>query len=128
MKPVHEPVLAYGPYALDVETIHAVVLKKTPGIFVLGRKSEKNFIPAYIGRSDLDIGMRLQQYTKSNFDVFMFDYVPTSKSAFFSECTLYHTLGGEEGKLENTAHPHPPVFSKWQCPLCSIFWDLDDYN
>ena len=111
-----------GPYALDAETLDAVVTRKSPGAYVLGRSEGQTFYIRYVGRSDTDVAARLRQHL-GDYPQFKFGYFGSPRAAFDKECQLYHDFG--ESKLDNRFHPARPWGSAWQCLCCRIFEGTD---
>jgi len=107
-----------GPYALDAETLAAVVTRKSAGACALGRSEGQTFYIRYVGRSDTDIAARLREHL-GDYPQFKFACFGSPRGAFDKECQLYHDFG--ESKLDNRFHPARPPGSAWQCLRCRIF-------
>jgi hypothetical protein len=107
-----------GPHRLDPESIAAIVSRKSPGAFALGRAEGQTFYIRYVGRSDDDVASALSQYL-GDYPHFKFGYFGSTRAAFEKECQLYHDFG--EAKLNNKFHPLRPSSGNWHCPRCRIF-------
>ena len=105
-------------HTLDPETIAAVVSRKSPGVFALGRSEAGTFYIRYVGRSDDDVAAVLKEHV-GDYQHFKFAYFGSSRTAFEKECQLYHDFG--ETKLNNRFHPLRPSAGSWHCPRCRIF-------
>lgn len=110
-----------GPYDLSIEVIDEVVLRSSPGTYVLGYVKENNtFIVEYVGRSDSSLKLRLKSWVGKDYQSFKFRHFDTAKDAFHRECRIYHDFGESE-LLDNKNHPQRPENTNWDCPACDIF-------
>jgi hypothetical protein len=107
-----------GPHRLDAATIAAVVSRKAPGAFALGRSEGGTFYIRYVGRADDDVAAVLAEHV-GDYQHFKFAYFGSPGAAFEKECHLYHDFG--EAKLNNRFHPLRPTAGNWHCPRCRIF-------
>lgn len=107
-----------GPHRLDAATIAAVVPRKAPGAFALGRSEGDTFYIRYVGRADDDVAAALAGHV-GDYQHFKFAYFGSPGAAFEKECQLYHDFG--EAKLNNRFHPLRPTSGNWHCPRCRIF-------
>jgi hypothetical protein len=107
-----------GPHPLDPDTIAAMVSRKSPGAFALGRSEGGTFYIRYVGRSDQDVAETLAEHV-GDYPHFKFAYFGSPGPAFEKECQLYHDFG--EAKLNNKFHPLRPSSGNWHCPRCRIF-------
>jgi hypothetical protein len=107
-----------GPHRLDPETIAAIVSRKAPGAYALGRSEGQTFYIRYVGRSDEDVAAALARHV-GDYQHFKFAYFGSARAAFEKECQLYHDFG--EAKLNNKLHPLRPSSGHWHCPRCRIF-------
>ena len=106
-----------GPYALTKKGIEDEVILTTSGAYALGHTNKSGkFVVEYVGRSDSDIEDRLQDWVKSKYRQFMYDYYFTPKEAYEKECHLYHDFGGFR-ELDNEKHPDRPDGAKFGCPV-----------
>ena len=107
-----------APHKLDPQTIAAVVSRKAPGTFALGRSEGETFYIRYVGRSDQDVAAALAEHV-GDYLAFKFAYFGSPRAAFEKECQLYHDFG--ETKLNNKFHPLRPSSGASHCPRCRIF-------
>ena len=107
-----------GPFPLQRGTIDNLVIRISPGAFILGNGDAAKMVVRYIGRSDHDVASRLKDFL-GFYSWFEFGYFETAKAAFEKECQLYHEFG--DVTLENKLHPSRRAFSGWRCPRCGIF-------
>lgn len=107
-----------GPYRLSADTIKRVVTQKSPGGYILSRSSldDAQRFAHYVGRSDVDVGQRLQDWVGvRNYRIFWFDYRSSAKGAFELECVLWHHY--REGLDNKDVHPRVPDGQSWACPV-----------
>jgi hypothetical protein len=109
------PEMSLG-FALTDEVINKVVVKTSPGVYLLDATSNGPFDVAYAGRSDSDLNSRLHDWV-GKYKYFSAAYCPTAKAAFEAECELYHQFGPRH----NQVHPARPVGSNAVCPCCYIY-------
>ena len=104
-----------GPF--ELQDIDEHVEDGSCGVYLLGRYGDH---PRYVGRSDtcrirseiLDAAYnRGRRYLR-----FWFEYCTSPMKAYKGECAYYHSLGGDEGLLDNHYHPARPWYTHWKCP------------
>lgn len=105
-----------GPFPLTENGIKRNVTRRSPGAYALGRSENNTFYINYVGRSDFDVGGRLQDH-KGTQPHFKYEYYASSKAAFEKECRLYHDFSPPGNKV----HPNRPTGRDWKCPVCGIF-------
>ena len=102
-----------GPFPLTEDGIDKNVKLIAPGTYVLGESDQGDFDIYYVGRSDKDVNRRLHKHEDANFE-FMYEYYPSPKAAYFTECRLYHKYDPPA----NRKHPDRPDGTKLRCPVC----------
>ncbi len=111
----------YGPYNLTADNIHRYVRANAAGVFAVGYTRESGaFVVCYIGRSDTNLRDALLAYPHDEMARFKWVETTSQRSAFQTQCELYHEFGGADS-LENEEHPPRPQGSNWTCPVCSIY-------
>ena len=106
-----------GPYFLNDETINSVIMKASPGVYVLGYVGIGGFIPKYVGRSDDDISEKLKNWIGGKYSKFKYDCYDSVQAAFAKECDLYHDWLEQ---LDNEKHPERPVNTDCECKRCNL--------
>jgi hypothetical protein len=102
-----------GPHRLDFESVEAKVPRIKPGAYALGYLDHRNnFFLNKIGRFDADLRSGLKELIGTS-AYFKFVTTDTSRTAFESECRLYH-----EYSLESGFHPVRSANKDWTCPYC----------
>ncbi len=98
--------------------IDRVVRPGETGNYVLGFKDESGeFIPKYIGRSDIDLKAELTaRLGIMKYPYFKFNRA-TPAMAFETECAQYHNF---RKALESPNHPVRPMGSDLRCFLCGL--------
>lgn len=88
------------------------------GVYLLGEllKPDGSLHVRYAGRSDIDLNRRLKDWVGSYY-YFLYGHYSTVADAYNAECRFYHTFGGADGRLDNSAHPAKPR-SVSSCPVC----------
>ena len=102
----------------DSLTIRYKVLEERIGNFALGYSSDKGvFCPKYVGRSDSDLKVELQNHLqdKNHHSKFKFRYAESVTDAFHIECNHFHDF---KNSLENEIHPDSPNGMYLTCPKC----------
>ena len=111
-------------YSLSANSVAKVVKRTSAGSYALGRVQENGngFCVLYVGRSDSDMALELQDWVGENarYKAFIFSYASSPKAAFEQECENYHDFGGPE-LLDNAGHPQRPPETDWLCPRCDCF-------
>jgi hypothetical protein len=107
----------YGPYPLRQETVQQLVILASPGIYVLGNSDAGVFHARCVGRSDVDVAARIRAFV-GFYSEFKFAYWGSARTAFESECGLYHEFALS---LLGALHPTRQERSVWRCPHCRIF-------
>lgn len=105
-------------YDYDSSTIQSKVVEERIGNFALGFFSDDgNFYPKYVGRSDSDLKVELQNHLqdKSHHSKFKFRYAKSITDAFHVECNNFHDF---EKSLENKIHPDSPNYMNLKCLIC----------
>ena len=105
-----------GPHSLSFDGINTVLAVRSPGTFALGYVGRDNaFYINYVGRSDEDIGQRLQDLIGSDAS-FKFSLANSAQEAFWRECELFHMFRPPA----NRVHPGRPHNTNWVCPRCNL--------
>ncbi len=107
-----------GPYTFNSESINTHVTQTSPGNYAIGLINDQgNFMPKYIGRADMDLNKRLQNWIgMKNHPHFKFSYALSPKDAFIKECENWHAFK----PIENSQHPAKPLKEDWLCPECGL--------
>ncbi|MBD3343539.1 MAG: hypothetical protein GF401_00580 [Chitinivibrionales bacterium] len=111
-------------YSLDRKTILKTVAGKTPGAYVLTKKSGTTWEVCRIQRSNSDIQRALlaacneKNGNKGKYR-FMYSCASSLEEAFNLQCVFYHCHGIKNNP--NTFHPQRAVGTEWNCPMCSIY-------
>lgn len=103
------------------EVVRGVVVKGSPGVYLLGNHSPRNnsFEIQYIGRSDTCLQKRLKGHNHAiSCEYFIHLPCETAMQAYFLECYLWHSLDDSPVML-NRIHPDSPQGSGIECPFCS---------
>ncbi len=106
---------------LTPEVVRGVVVKDSPGVYLLGNCSPETntFEITYIGRSDKCLQKRLGSHNHTeNCEYFVHLPCPDATEAFFLECYLWHALKSSPIML-NRIHPSSPEGTGMECPFCS---------
>jgi hypothetical protein len=103
-------------YRYEVIVVDRVVELNHPGNFALGEKDDSGeFVPKYVGRSDVDLNGELKR-RKGDLGYTFFKFSLSSpKDAFDMECAHFHTF---RGQLDNTVHPARPDGTDLLCMIC----------
>ena len=113
-----------GPFQLAENVIDVVVTRTAPAVFLIRRIEETRTYAHYKGRlgcaTEGALKGDLKRWLGSDYEIFCFEYVDEADMAFERQCTLWHKLGGPEGKLDNEQHPEPNDGQTTGCPVCSI--------
>jgi len=114
------PDLWMGPNVFRFEQIvieRMVELGKS-GNYVLGFKDESGeFIPKFIGRSDVDLRAEMtSRLATLKYPYFKFS-IANPKLAFETECAQFHNY---RRLIENNTHPARPVGPELKCFLCGL--------
>ncbi len=107
----------YGPLPLTPQAIEAYVDANSIGVYILADGSNQ---ARYVGRSDENLRQRLKGWA-GRYSSFYFEYARLPMEAFLRECELFHKYGGDEGALDNRAHPACPKGCGQACPRCREF-------
>ena len=110
-----------GPYVLSAESVDEHACDVGPGVYSLGQYDRNNdvFYVNYVGRSDINLNLRLHQHERANgFSYFKYAFYRSVRFTYEKECVLWHKFGGLELKLKNKRHPDSPDGEAWQCPVC----------
>ncbi len=108
----------YGPHTLTTVGVSNNVKGVGAGAYALGRlAADGTFYIDYVGRSDDDLGARLQQHTPEKYTHFKYGFLPSAKAAFDKECDLYHDFKPPDNKV----HPARQKGANWTCKRCTVF-------
>ena len=114
------PNLWMGPnlFRFEQVVLDRMIRPGTSGNYALGLKDESGeFIPKYIGRSDLDLRAELiARLGDMKYPYFKFS-MANPKLAFETECAQFHNY---RRLIENKTHPVRPVGPELKCFLCGI--------
>ena len=108
-----------GPYPLQVTEINRRADDLRPGIYALGSYEQGVFRVKRIGRFSANMSGNLYRWL-GLYSRFRFKIVPDTRAAFIEECSLWHECGGEEGLLDNPAHPSSGPGQLLACPVCGL--------
>ena len=107
-----------GPYSLDADSVCSEVTRTSPGAYILsenGLRDQQRF-GHYVGRSDTDVGGRLQQWIGADsYKVFWYEYASSARTAFLLECQWWHKYQPKNNKR----HPEVPAGQNWSCPAAA---------
>ncbi len=106
-----------GPYDFTVDAIDTYVETERIGNFALGRILDNgNFLPKYVGRSDIDLNVEMKSYlTSRRHPKFKFIYAESPRAAYDKECRNYHDF---INLIDNDIHPRKPDRTNYPCPVC----------
>ncbi|UCE96165.1 MAG: hypothetical protein JSV51_00720 [Candidatus Bathyarchaeota archaeon] len=106
-----------GPFSLNEKIIESAV-SVTPGVYALGYiEIGGDFIPKYVGRSDVNINQSLKEWVNTEYSKFKFECCDSAEAAFARECRLYHDW---KEQLNNQEHPKK-LDTRWKCPCCELY-------
>jgi hypothetical protein len=105
-------------FRFEQVVIDRMVVPGEPGNYVLGLKDDSGeFIPKYIGRSDLDLRAEMTaKLATMKYPYFKFS-MGNPTVAFQTECAQFHNF---RRVLENKTHPVKPLGSELKCFLCGL--------
>ena len=91
-------------------------LDARPGVYILSRDGRTAH---YVGRSDTDIGARINSSAaEGRYSHFWYEYASSPRDAFLKECTYYH----QYNPPDNLNHPAVPSGANWRCPVQGCRW------
>jgi hypothetical protein len=103
-----------GPYSLRQVSTYS--LGAGPGAYMLSRDGRTVH---YVGRSDTDIGARINSSAaEGRYTHFWCEHASSARDAFLNECTYYHRYNPPD----NTNHPAVPPGTSWRCPVQGCHW------
>jgi hypothetical protein len=104
----------HGPYPFTQASLNSK-LSRGIGVYVLDRNNNETFEVHYVGRSDVDISVRLSDHIGKGYTRFKYGYLKTAKEAYELECRIYHDFNPPD----NVIHPDAPEGLNCTCPVAS---------
>ena len=104
-----------GPYSLG--SAAAFVPSGQRGVYAFSRDGRTCH---YVGRSDTDLAGRIVSSALEGigYNTFWYAVCTSPRSAYLSECNLYHRFRPPE----NSVHPAVPPGQSWHCPVNECHW------
>ena len=101
------------PFPLREESLLAHA-PDAPGIFALSYDRAQEVL---VGRADQSLRATLARFV-GDYAYFYFEVIEDATERFYSQCKMFHRMGGDRGQLDNLEHPVAPVTSGLECPVC----------